>query len=68
MLKTPFLLLPVQVVVQGIPWSYTWKELKEMFSDIDGIERTDVGRRRVSLSSGGGRVWKIVCGSAAWLS
>ena len=41
-----------QVVVQGIPWSYTWKELKDMFADIGSIERADVaigsdGRSRV---------------------
>eukprot|EP00798_Chlamydomonas_sp_ICE-L_P029132 gene29131-32350_t len=32
----------LQVVVQGIPWAYTWRELKDMFVDIDGLERADV--------------------------
>ena len=39
--------------MQGIPWSYTWKELKDLFADIGSIERADVaigsdGRSRVS--------------------
>mmetsp|Transcript_23335 Transcript_23335/g.69320 ORF Transcript_23335/g.69320 Transcript_23335/m.69320 type:complete len:136 (+) Transcript_23335:458-865(+) len=32
----------LQIVVQGIPWAYTWKELKEMFTEIGDIERADV--------------------------
>ena len=43
----------VQLVVRGIPWSYTWKELKDMFAEVAGVERADVvygddGRSRVS--------------------
>ncbi len=43
----------LQIVVQGIPWGYTWTELKEMFADVGSIERADVamgsdGRSRVS--------------------
>jgi hypothetical protein len=43
----------LQVVVQGLPWAYTWAELKDMFSDIGDLERADVqighdGRSRVS--------------------
>ena len=41
-----------QVVVQGIPWAYTWRELKDLFAEIGNIERADVatgydGRSRV---------------------
>lgn len=42
-----------QVVVRGIPWSYTWRELKDMFVDFaNELERADVvygedGRSRV---------------------
>lgn len=32
----------MQVVVRGIPWAYTWKELKDMFAEIGDIERADV--------------------------
>ncbi len=46
----------LQVVVRGIPWSYTWRELKDLFAEVGDIERTDVvyvvygddGRSRVS--------------------
>lgn len=31
-----------QIVVRGIPWSYTWAELKDMFAEIGGVERADV--------------------------
>eukprot|EP00798_Chlamydomonas_sp_ICE-L_P004642 gene4642-14841_t len=31
-----------QVVVQGLPWSYTWKELKDMFQSVRGLDRADV--------------------------
>jgi hypothetical protein len=42
----------VQIVVQGIPWKYDWKELKDMFQEIGSVERADVafsssGRSRV---------------------
>lgn len=45
--------LTVQVVVQGIPWAYTWRELKDMFAEVGGVDRADVvtgydGRSRVS--------------------
>lgn len=43
----------VQVVVQGIPWKYTWRELKPLFEECGAINRADVafgrdGRSRVS--------------------
>ena len=43
----------LQVVVRGIPWSYTWRELKDMFNEIGDLDRADVvygedGRSRVS--------------------
>lgn len=44
-----------QVVVQGIPWKYTWKELRPMFDECGTIDRAEVvygrdGRSRVSLA------------------
>ncbi len=41
-------------MVQGIPWAYTWRELKDMFAEVGGVDRADVvtgydGRSRVSL-------------------
>ena len=43
----------LQVVVQGIPWKYTWKELRPMFEECGSIDRAEVvygrdGRSRVS--------------------
>ncbi len=35
------LLLP-QVCVQGIPWKYTWKELKDLLAECGEVERADV--------------------------
>ncbi|GIL43820.1 hypothetical protein Vafri_1422 [Volvox africanus] len=32
----------LQIVVQGIPWAYTWRELKDMFAEIGSVERADV--------------------------
>jgi hypothetical protein len=32
----------LQVVVQGIPWKFTWRELKDLFVDFTDIERADV--------------------------
>lgn len=46
----------LQVVVQGIPWSYTWKELKDMFADIDGLDRADVVSGSDGRSRGFGTV------------
>ena len=42
----------VQVVVQGIPWKFTWKELRPMFEECGTIDRAEVvygrdGRSRV---------------------
>ena len=42
----------MQVVVQGIPWKFTWKELRPMFEECGTIDRTEVvygrdGRSRV---------------------
>lgn len=44
----------MQVVVQGIPWKFTWKELRPMFEECGTIDRTEVvygrdGRSRVSF-------------------
>ncbi|KAG2444760.1 hypothetical protein HXX76_001504 [Chlamydomonas incerta] len=32
----------LQIVVQGIPWAYTWRELKDMFAEVGGVDRADV--------------------------
>ena len=42
----------LQIVVQGIPWKYTWKELKPLFEGCGDIKHADVvfgrdGRSRV---------------------
>ena len=47
----------LQVVVQGLPWKYTWKELKPLFEDCGPIARADVmfgrdGRSRVTTGVG----------------
>lgn len=39
--------------MRGIPWSYTWRELKDLFAEIGDVQRADVmvsedGRSRVS--------------------
>uniref|UniRef100_A0A7S0WHE3 RRM domain-containing protein n=1 Tax=Chlamydomonas leiostraca TaxID=1034604 RepID=A0A7S0WHE3_9CHLO len=47
----------LQVVVRGIPWSYTWKELKDMFADFGGsVERADVVYGEDGRSRGYGTV------------
>ncbi|GLC43314.1 hypothetical protein PLESTB_001341400 [Pleodorina starrii] len=32
----------LQIVVQGIPWAYTWRELKDMFAETGNVDRADV--------------------------
>lgn len=46
----------LQVVVQGIPWAYTWKELKELFTDVGEVERSDVQYGPGNRSRGYGTV------------
>ena len=46
----------MQVVVQGIPWKFTWKELRPMFEECGAIDRAEVvygrdGRSRVRFTS-----------------
>lgn len=46
----------LQVCVQGIPWKYTWKELKELLAECGEVERSDVmtspdGRSKVCPAS-----------------
>lgn len=58
-----------QIVVQGIPWSYTWKELKDIFAEYGDVERADVvtgndGRSRVG-ADGVGCVWVGGAGNGA---
>ena len=49
--------------MQGLPWKYTWKELKPLFEDCGPIARADVmfgrdGRSRVI--TGVGELWVSV--------
>ncbi|GAX82342.1 hypothetical protein CEUSTIGMA_g9771.t1 [Chlamydomonas eustigma] len=46
----------LQVVVQGIPWSYTWQDLKDLFTDIDNIEHADIAMGNDGRSRGFGTV------------
>ncbi|EFJ43447.1 hypothetical protein VOLCADRAFT_109965 [Volvox carteri f. nagariensis] len=46
----------LQIVVQGIPWSYTWRELKDMFAEIGNVERADVVTSSDGRSRGYGTV------------
>lgn len=57
MLFLALLQLP-QVCIQGIPWKFTWKELKELVEECGEVERADVmtsqdGRSKVRLDGGG---------------
>lgn len=45
-----------QVVVHGLPWSYTWKELKPIFEGCGTIVRADVVFGRDGRSRGYGTV------------
>ena len=45
-----------QVVVHGLPWSYTWKELKPIFEGTGTIVRADVVYGRDGRSRGYGTV------------
>ena len=42
----------LQVVVQGLPWAYTWKELKPIFEAYGEVERADVVIGRDGRSRG----------------
>lgn len=46
----------LQVVVQGLPWSYTWKELRPLFDEFGEVERADVVIGRDGRSRGYGTV------------
>jgi len=45
-----------QVVVHGLPWSFTWKELRPIFEGCGTIERADVVYGRDGRSRGYGTV------------
>jgi RNA recognition motif-containing protein len=45
-----------QICVQGIPWKYTWKELKDLFAEIGEVERADVMFAPDGRSKGWGTV------------
>ncbi len=56
-------------MIQGIPWAYTWRELKDMFAEVGGVERADVatdysGRSRVR---GVTRLLVVRLKAAPWL-
>jgi RNA recognition motif-containing protein len=42
MLFSCYFSVMLQVCVQGIPWKYTWKELKELLAECGEVERADV--------------------------
>ena len=42
--------------MQGLPWAYTWKELKPLFEEYGDIERADVVIGRDGRSRGYGTV------------
>lgn len=46
----------LQIVVQGIPWSYTWLELKELFAEYGEVERADIAQGADGRSRGFGTV------------
>eukprot|EP00878_Enallax_costatus_P026959 GHUV01028975.1.p1 GENE.GHUV01028975.1~~GHUV01028975.1.p1 ORF type:complete len:138 (-),score=37.01 GHUV01028975.1:660-1073(-) len=46
----------VQVCVQGIPWKYTWKELKELLAECGEVDRADVMTAPDGRSKGWGTV------------
>lgn len=46
----------LQVVVRGIPWSYSWRELKDLFAEVGEIDRADVMYGEDGRSRGYGTV------------
>lgn len=45
-----------QICVQGIPWKYTWKDLKDMFQEIGEVAHADVMFSQDGRSKGWGTV------------
>ncbi|KAI8472980.1 MAG: hypothetical protein J3K34DRAFT_453710 [Monoraphidium minutum] len=45
-----------QIVVQGIPWKFTWQDLKDHFAEIGDAERADVMQAPDGRSKGWGTV------------
>jgi len=45
-----------QICVQGIPWKYTWKELKDLLAEVGEVERADVMMAPDGRSKGWGTV------------
>jgi RNA recognition motif-containing protein len=54
-----------QICVQGIPWKYTWQELKDMFVEVGEVERADVMQAPDGRSKGWGTVRFITKEAAA---
>eukprot|EP01025_Chloroclados_australasicus_P003257 TRINITY_DN10756_c0_g1_i2.p5 TRINITY_DN10756_c0_g1~~TRINITY_DN10756_c0_g1_i2.p5 ORF type:complete len:218 (+),score=36.17 TRINITY_DN10756_c0_g1_i2:301-954(+) len=46
----------LQVVVHGLPWKYTWQDLKDMFSEIGTVESAEVMQDDQGRSKGYGTV------------
>lgn len=56
--------------VQGIPWKFSWRELKDMFAEVGEVERADVmyapdGRSKVGAAGTKPRGGCSVCASHA---
>lgn len=49
-------LLRLQLVVQGLPFAYTWKELKDLFAGVGDVDRADV----MIGSDGRSKGWGVV--------
>ncbi|KAI8468345.1 MAG: G-strand telomere binding protein 1 [Monoraphidium minutum] len=45
-----------QIVVQGLPWKFTWQDLKDHFVDIGDVERADIMQAPDGRSKGWGTV------------
>ncbi|KIZ03939.1 Heterogeneous nuclear ribonucleoprotein M [Monoraphidium neglectum] len=46
----------ISIVVQGIPWKFTWQDLKDLFTEIGDVERADVMQAPDGRSKGWGTV------------
>ncbi|KAK2077604.1 hypothetical protein QBZ16_004449 [Prototheca wickerhamii] len=46
----------LQIVVHGLPFAYTWQDLKDLFAEVGGIERADIVHGRDGRSRGYGTV------------
>jgi hypothetical protein len=61
---------PPQICVQGIPWKYTWQDLKTLFEPVGEVERADVmqapdGRSKVGPAHRRGLAVMLATGACA---